>query len=863
MRRRFAVLWLLAWIAPAAAPAAGAPGRIVLPDDVIPSHYDLTITPDAAAATFTAAVRIELTVRRPTRDIRLNAADLTFAGVRLAGAAGAPAISFDSRQQTATLRFAGPVSAGRHELYIRYAGRINQDPTGLFHLDYDSPAGRGRALYTQLENADARRLFPCWDEPDRKATFTLTVVAPAADMVVSNMPRARTRSAGAGRRRTTFRTTPPMSTYLLFLAVGDFERVTRRVGKVEIGVVVRRGESAKAAFALDAASEILPYYEDYFGIRYPLPKLDLITGPGASQFFAAMENWGAIFLFDKSGLIDPQLSSQKDRIDVYTDIAHEMAHQWFGDLVTMDWWTDLWLNEGFAEWMQYKAMEHFHPEWEPWILAMSEREVAMNEDSRSGTHPIITPITDVLEANSVFDDITYSKSMVVIRMLEHWVGEDAFRAGIRRYLRAHEYANAVSDDLWRALDRTAPAPISQIAHDFTAQAGVPLVRVSGHSATHLEQGRFTAEGPDAPTVWHVPVVVRTPGGTELQTLVSADSPAELAAVPAADAVVNAGQLGYFRTLHDPALFGALLDRFATLEPIDQLGLLEDTGALGLAGYEPLPDILQLAQRVNSRMRPQVQGAAAAALTAIARLYRDRPEAPAFRAYARPLLAPLLAAVGWDAAHDENANTTLLRGQLLADLSDLDDEQVVSHARELFQASMDTPGGGNADRRQQLLEVVGMHADAAQWGRLHELARSSHDVLEKSLYYTALAQVHDPELARQALELTLTNEVQPTLRPRLIEDVAEYFPEAAFDFAVAHREQVNSWLDPDDRDVYQAQLLATSSDPQALERLKAYVASSVPAAKRLAAEAAEAEVAFNIRVRAERLPAVDAWLESHH
>jgi Peptidase family M1 domain/Peptidase M1 N-terminal domain/ERAP1-like C-terminal domain len=857
----FARLLLALAIIAARVHASAETDRIVLPDTLTPSHYELELTPDAAAASFTAVVHIRIEIHQPTPEIKLNAANLVFSRVRLSGENAAPTVSFDEAQQTATLHFRARLKPGPHVLSIRYTGRINADPTGLFFLDYDSDTGPKRALYTQLENSDARRLFPGWDEPNRKATFTLTVNAPAADMAVSNMPAAHVSKLPGGMVRTTFRTTPKMSSYLLFLALGDFERDTRRVGGVEIGVVYRRGDSAKARFALDAASRILPYYEDYFGIRYPLPKLDLVAGPGESQFFGAMENWGAIFAFDRYMLVDPDISTQAETVNAFVTVAHEMAHQWFGDLVTMDWWNDLWLNEGFAEWMQYKAMDRFHPEWEPWLQALMERESAMDPDSRASAHPVITPIPDVLESNNYFDDITYDKGMSVVRMLERDVGETAFRDGIRRYLRAHAYGNAVTDDLWRELDRTAASPISQIAHEFTLQAGIPLIRVTAAARVHLEQGSFTTDASGAQPVWHVPVVVQPLQGTEWRGIVSANSPIDLAVSPAKGVVVNAGQSGYFRTLYAPSLLVPLSASFGSLKPVDQLGLLLDAKALGLAGYEPLPDFLQLALQVGPGMQPMVQSTVADTFGELARLYRGRSDESGFRTFAGPALARLFAAVGWNPAPGESGNIRLLRAKLIVALSNLDDETVVRRAGELFATYIHAPGSLDAELRRQVLTVEAQHADASIWEQFHVLAKTAHSGIEKQLYYAMLGSVEDAKLAQRALDLLLTDEIEPTTRPWVIDSVATRFPEMAFDFAVAHRDQVNTWVEPYNRDLYQARLLKTSADPAALVRLKAYVESHIKVSDRSPAEEVESQIPYNMKVRTDGLPQIDAWLKT--
>ena len=458
LKRCFASCLLTSLALLATATAATA-DRQILPRNIEPVHYELAIEPNASAATFSGTSRIDIEVREATATLMLNAADLEFTQVSVAGVAGPPAITLDKTQEKATFRFPAPLAVGHHVLTLVYRGKINSSPAGLFYLDYATAAGRKRSLFTQFENSDARRFMPCWDEPDRKATFTLTVTVPAADLAVSNMPVATSRNLPQGLKRVTFAPTPKMSSYLLFFATGDLERVTRTVEGVEVGVVVRRGDLDKTKFALDAAAQLLSYYNDYFGIRYPLPKLDLIAAPGSSSYFSAMENWGAIFLFDSTLLIDNRLATETDRVNVYTGIAHEMAHQWFGDLVTMQWWDDLWLNEGFATWMENKASDHFHPEWDLWLsAALDYRNIAMRLDSREGTHPVIRPIRDVLQADQAFDSITYGKGMAVVLMLENYLGEQVFRKGVHDYLKAHAYGNAVTDDLWVALDAASPRP---------------------------------------------------------------------------------------------------------------------------------------------------------------------------------------------------------------------------------------------------------------------------------------------------------------------------------------------------------------------------------------------------------------------
>ena len=414
-----------------------------LPRGVRPLHYDIAITPDAGAGSFAAQVAIDLEVLAPTRSITLNAAELSFAGATLtpragAGAGAAPQsarIAVDEEAQTATFSFPKPLAKGRYRLALDYTGVVQTQAVGLFALDYDSAAGRKRGLFTQFENSDARRMIPSWDEPAYKASFALQATIPAGEMAVSNMPVAQATTLPDGRVRVRFADTPKMSTYLLFFALGDFERATASVDGTELGVVTRRGARAQAQFALDSSTAILREYNDYFGVRYPLPKLDNVAGPGRSQFFSAMENWGAIFSFEYALLLDPKISTQVDRQEIFATAAHEMAHQWFGNLVTMRWWDDLWLNEGFASWMEGRMTARLHPEWHTALGAVKGRDHAMQRDSVTSTHPVVQHVETVEQASQAFDEITYSKGEAVIRMLEAYVGEDAWRRGVRAYMR--------------------------------------------------------------------------------------------------------------------------------------------------------------------------------------------------------------------------------------------------------------------------------------------------------------------------------------------------------------------------------------------------------------------------------------------
>ena len=860
-----ALLLALAIGSPAVTAADAPQQRVVLPTDVVPTHYTLAVIPDAAHMSFTGSVQIDLDVKRATRQIELNAADLGFGKVSLSGTAEAPTVSFDTRQETATLSFQQPVSAGHHLLSIDYSGKINQHPAGFFALDYDTPAGKKRALFTQFENSDARRFLPCWDEPGVKSTFTLTVTLPAEQMAIANTPIVKTEKLPGGLARITFQQSPKMSSYLLFFGAGDFERIHRKVDGVDVGVVVQRGDAAQAGYALDAASQLLPYYEDYFGVKFPLPKLDLIGGPGQSQFFGAMENWGAIFYFERDLLLDPKISTEEDKRQVYVVIAHEMAHQWFGDLVTMAWWDDLWLNEGFASWMEYKAPDHFNPDWKLWLRSVDAKEEAMRADARASTHPIITPIYDVLQASQAFDGITYEKGQAVIRMLEDYVGADAFRDGVRAYMKAHAYGNTVTDDLWAELDKTSRQSITQVAHDFTLQPGIPLLRVSATpKGLHLVQERFTADGSGKPALdWHVPVSIASDAGKPLwHGLVSSGKPADVNVPADTLAVVNAGQAGYYRTLYDAASFARLSARFGSLKPADQLGMLNDSKALGLAGYQPMGDFMQLTTQASPALDTLVSQQLVDHLTDLDDYYQGLPSQAAFRAYGRKLVAPLFAAVGWDAKANEDKNVTILRSSLIDALGEFDDPAVIGEAKQRFAAYLKDQRSLSPDMREVVLGIVADHADATTWEQLHGLAKAATSNLEKRQLYRWLAQARDKSLVQRALDLSLTDEVPATTRPALLSAASHYYPEMVLEFFIAHQDAYTAVIEPASRSRFAPRLASSARDTGIIPKLEAYAATNIPANARGDVVKAETSIKEHAVIRSQRLPEVDAWLKTH-
>ncbi len=816
-----------------------------LPRTARPLHYRIDFTPDVQALTFTGHTAIDLVVFEPVDTLTLHALELDIASARLSGADGAApatdlAVALDEERQTARLTASAPIAPGRYRLELAYSGRINTQANGLFALDYpDKRSGEtARGLFTQFEASDARRFAPLFDEPSYKATFDLSATVPADLMAVSNMPIAREEPLSGGRKTVTFQTSPKMSSYLLFFGLGDFERLSAKgPGGVDLGIVSPAGSGEQARYALDALAPVIAYYTDYFAEPYPLPKLDNIAAPGESQFFGAMENWGAILTFEKYLLLDPAITSPATKTYMYTAQAHEVAHQWFGNSVTMAWWDDLWLNKGFASWMETKASARFNPDWFPLLSRVAGRESAMALDGFSTTHPIVQEIRTVSETAQAFDSISYSKGEAVIAMLEAYAGEDIWRDGIRAYIQQHKYANTVSDDLWRAVEQAGASGITRIAHDFTLQPGIPLVRAQaecsgGRTTLTLTQSEFSRDRKDEvaanPQHWRVPLLIETgPGENPVRRVLDGNASVDLPGCGAV--VVNGGQLGYFRTLYSPAMIAQLTQALPTLAPIDQIGLVRDNFALAEAGYQTAAPALALLAAVPGDANPIVAQGAVNRWAAVYELAggADRTRVAAL---ARAAWLPRLQRLGFDSMPGESLVDTSLRGDLLTVLGNMGDPTVVDEARRRFALLESDPTALDGPLKTTWLTIAARNAAPAEWDRLRDLATNAPTQVERQAYYRLLGASADKALAQRALDFALTGQAG-TASAAIIKAVAGENADLAYDFSIANRAQVESLLDSGGREGFIAELAATSRDPAMIAKLERFAAALAPDRRR--------------------------------
>jgi aminopeptidase N len=721
-------------------------------------------------------------------------------------------------------------------------------------MDYSAADGPRRTIATNFEPAAARQLLPCWDEPGRKATFSIAIDAPTDRMAISNMPIAQVTDLSPTRQRVRFMQTPKMSTYLLFVGVGDFERVHTNVDGTDVGVIVKRGDTPKAAYALEQAAALLHFYNGYFGVRFPLPKLDLIAAPGQIQG-GSMENWGAIFYSQQHLLFDPQSSTEEDRQLVFLVVAHEMAHQWFGDLVTMEWWGDLWLNEGFARWMQTFAADELHPEWETGLRAAGIFETGKDADAMPSTHPVVQPVYTADQAEQAFDSITYDKGAAIISMLNAYVGRDEFRDGVRRYMHAHAYGNTADSDLWQLIQDAVGKPIDGIEHDFTRQEGVPLVRVA-RTATgvHLTQSRFAADPSTIAhlpaTRWRLPLAIGPIGGPAPYVLLHGGADV---ARPA-PVLVDSGRTAYARILYSADTLDALGARLGALPAADQIGLMFDARALGLAGYAPASNLLKLAAMLPPQANPVVWQRVLRMLVALDLRYQDSPQRAAYRMFALQLLAPLARQLGSGAVAGESVNATILRGELQEDMGRFGDAAVIANARRLLAA-----GVGTAGEQRSALSIVAAQADVPTFDALLARAVKSTDPLEKGHLFEALAGVQDPALAHRMLDIALSDQIPAGMAASLLLMLGQTHPDLAWDVVAPRLEEAALPLAQLERWVLAEDIAGGSADPRRVADLEGYEARNVPPDARKPFLGAVAAIHDNKRIAMHVLPEIDAWI----
>lgn len=722
--------------------------------NALPQHYALQLAPAIATSTFAGSETIDLTLAKPANTITLNALELKLLSATANGMASS-GISYDEGRQQAMLTFPAELPAGKVALHIEFTGVLNDQLHGFY---LSRTKARNYAV-TQFESTDARRAFPSFDEPAFKATFDVALTIDAGDTAISNMNQIADTPAGTGKHTLVFAQTPRMSTYLVAFLVGDFACARSKAEGVAVRVCSTPDKQKLTGFALEAAEHYLKYYDHYFGIKYPLPKLDLIAIPDFEA--GAMENFGAITYRETELLVDEKDASEAAKKRVAITVAHEMAHQWFGDLVTMQWWNNLWLNEGFATWMETKAAAEWHPEWHFVEDAAADLNDTLNYDAVRTTRTIRAEASTPSEIEEMFDGIAYGKAGAVIGMIENWVGPEVFREGVHNYLAAHLYGNATAEDFWGAQTATSKQPVDVVMRSFIDRPGVPLLRFGDAQAlgTPVTQTRFFLDGAtaddrqanDVSGGWTMPVCLKT-GGAPACQLVTIDT-AALTGLAGPFLFANAGEAGYYRVDYSPAELKAIMAAAPTgLTVAERIGFVGDRWALTRSGQASVGDFLDLALALKGDRDVHVLEALLEDVDQV----RNRIASPAERtkldAVLRAQLGPVYASLGPADKHDKHETEDLrqVRAALYQELGEAGDPAVLAQARmltdDLFAGHKQTA----PDLLDASVEMSAANGDEAFYNKLLAVSQNAKD----------------PGLAAEALEL-LTRFRAPVLVVRTL------------------------------------------------------------------------------------------------
>ena len=842
-----------------------ASGR--LPKDVVPLDYELKIVPDADTLTIAGTESVTVQFRRATATIVFNSLNEMLQDVRLDGHP-VRSVSPNNDQQLTTVMLDTPAPPGKHRLTFSYVGKIETQPRGLFRQSY-ARLGGGQAmlLSTKMESTDARRMFPCWDEPAFRSTFRLIVTVPADWATIANMPVAK-RVVHGGLATTTFQRSPSMPSYLVEFTAGDLVALSAKEGGTRLSVWADRGREQDGETALANARQILADYNDYFGFPYPLPKLDSIAIPGG--FGGAMENWGAITYNDQRLLVTSR-STIKNRQDVYAVQAHEMAHQWNGDLVTMGWWDDLWLNESFASWRAAKETDLRNPGWKWWEGEDSHKERAMHADAFAVSHPIQQHVTDELQAANAFDpEITYNKGQAVLRMFEAYLGGDTFRDGIRTYIKARAYSNATSMDLWNALSTASGKNFAEVAAGWIEYPGYPLVSVvsecdsAGNRTVTLSQRRFLLRGTDPAALhWHIPLRIRSGVDGETQTVLLVRDGQTATAGRCGEALsLNPDAIGYYRARFDAPSFDANVKNFNQLQDGDKIALLDDQWALVESGTEELGTYLALAASMGVDLDTRIWEQIVSALSTIEYDERGSAGHEAFAAYARSIIQPAASRLGWDARPGENPDVQELRRTLLKNLGAWGDQAVIDEARRRFAAFVKDRSAIGPDDQPIVLSIVARYADATTFDQLHSIAKQASDETEQQRYFLSLMDVGDPQLATQAASIALSAEIPPQgarWRLLLVQLLAAQHHELAWSTFSNNAEMLLA-PNPKFAPLIMAQYVPVFFwDCVPLDRLEVWVRTHVPAEMSANIARGMETARFNVTEKDALVPAADSYL----
>lgn len=745
-----------------------ATSSVRLPRHILPERYTLTLRPDLESFTFQGEELIQIVVTKADKQITLHARDLEVLTAEfLHGKQGVwtSKIAYNQKAETVTLTFPKALPKGKGKIKLVFRGILNDKLRGYYKSTYEYNGETKHLATTQFEATDARRAFPCFDEPNIKAVFDVTLIVPNAHEAISNTLPALVREHEAGFKAVRFAPTPKMSTYLLAFISGDLEHIDK---KTKNGILVRvfttKGKSKQAKFSLDVAVKVLDFFQKYFDVKYPLPVLDLIAIPDFSS--AAMENWGAVTFRELALLIDEEHSSLATKQYVAIVVAHELAHQWFGNLVTMDWWTHLWLNEGFASYIEYLAVDHLYPQWNMWAQFMSlDFAAGMSKDQLKNTHPIEVEVHHPDDIDEIFDDISYRKGSSVIRMLAEYLGAEDFRRGLAHYLKRHAYKNATTADLWQSFEKVSGKPIRKLMSVWTQTPGFPLLSVKAEKqgATLTQERFFVHPGAKSPTqLWPVPVHYTTDAKQTQVTLLAKKFAIYKDMVPAPFLKLNAGAAGFYRVAYDASLVDRLAEGLTAgvFPVVDRWQLVNDAWTLALAGKSTTTAALELSFSLTREADYNVWSEVLSGLLHLGDFYRQEKWFANYRMQVRALIAPLVQKLGFTPKANEPENDVLLRPLVLLVAGIYGDEEVVARALKLFTQSVRKgPEVVPADLRAVVYRLVAHAGGLPELQYFKFMYKNAQSQEQQTRITRAMCAFVKPEVVKKALEFSLTPAVR--------------------------------------------------------------------------------------------------------
>jgi len=733
-----------------------------LPQTVTPTNYTLELTPDLKAAKFTGRETIDVTLKEPLDHITLNAIEIHFDSVtaQVNGKTLAATVTLDNAKQQATFAFAEKIPSGKAALKVAYTGILNNQLRGF----YLSKTAQRNYAVTQFESTDARRAFPCFDEPAFKATYDVTLIVDAADSAISNSPIASDVLGPVdGKHTIHFEPTPKMSTYLVAFLVGDFLCTSGSADGVAIRVCSTPDKIALTSYGVGVAEYVLKYYNKYFDIPYPLAKLDLIALPDFEA--GAMENFGAITYRETELLVDEKSASNEVKKRVNQVIAHEMAHQWFGDLVTMQWWDNIWLNEGFADWLENKPVAAQHPEWNMDQEVIQEVENTLNLDTQAKTHAIRAKADTPDEINEMFDGISYGKGGNVLLMVENYLGKETFRLGVHNYLAAHLYGNATAEDFWNTQATTGHKPVDRIMDSLVAQPGAPLLTFGEpqNGKVSVAQRRFFVSPsiqPDPSQKWTVPVCFRTTSDKPDCSVLTPDQ--NSLPTPQSNLFfANAGGTGYYRTAYTPAVYNQLLAHVEDLlKPVERIRLVGDEWAQVRANKASVGDFLNLVNAISADSNASVITSALGSVRAIDERIATKPgDHAALAVWVVKHFAPQYEHLAPSAASD-SVNLRQLRAALFVALGHYGtNPDVLNQARLLTNKYLDNPASVDPTLAKAAAAIAARNGDAALFDKLQSVYETSANPEQQEMALHLMVGFRDPVLLKRALDYAVSGKVR--------------------------------------------------------------------------------------------------------